>query len=80
MKETEETEASTRIIGKKSYELVRFIRSYKVQRVEYGHGRDKSEVEVKYGTTNSSEADLTVAISKLIPYALAQLIWGSYFL
>ena len=73
-KETESNKACTRLICKKSYELVRFSRSYKVRRVEYGHGRDKSEEEVKYGTTNSSEADLPVDISKLLLNALAQLI------
>ena len=35
---------------------------------------------MKYGTTNGSEADLTVDISKLLLYAIAQLIWCSYFI
>ena len=65
LKETDSNKACTREIRKKSYELVRFLRSYKVQWVEYGQGRDKSEEEVKYRTTNSSSVDLTVEISKL---------------
>ena len=80
LKETESNKACTRLICKKSYELVRFSRSYKVRRVEYGHGRDKSEEEVKYGTMNSSEADLTVDISKLLSFAVAHLILCSYFM
>ena len=80
MKETESNKACTRVIRKKLYELLQILRSYKVQQVKHGHGRDKSEEEVKYGTTNSSEADLTVEISKLLLYAIAQLIWCSYFI
>ena len=74
MKETEYNKECTPLIRKKLYELLQFLRSYEVQQVKYEHGRDKSEEEVKYGTTNSSEADITVVLSKLVAYALAQLI------
>ena len=58
-----------------------FLWSYKVQRVKFGHGCDRSEKEViKYGTTDSSKADLTVEISKLLSFAVAQLIWCSYII
>ena len=74
LKETESNKACTRLICKKLYQLFQFLRSHEIQQVKYEHGRDKSEQEVKYGTTNSSEADITVVLSKLVAYALAQLI------
>ena len=40
LKETESNKACTRLICKKSYEFSSIFRSYKVQRVECGHGRD----------------------------------------
>ena len=58
-----------------------FLWSYKVQRVKFGHGCDRSEKEaIKYGTTDNSKADLTVEISKLLSFAVAQLIWCSYII
>ena len=76
----ENNKACTRVIRKKSYELIRFLRSYKVQQIKFGHSCDRSEEEVKYGTTDSSKADLTVEISNLLLHTLAQLIWCSYFI
>ena len=46
LKEPESNKASTRVIRKKSYELVQFLRSSKVHTCEYGHGRDTSKVRV----------------------------------
>ena len=43
LKETESNKACTRLIRKKSYELVWFLRSYKVHTSEFGHGRDRSD-------------------------------------
>ena len=40
LKETESNKACTRSIRKKSYEMVDFLRSYEVQQVKCGHGRD----------------------------------------
>ena len=46
LKETEESKACTRLIRKKSYELVRFLRSYKVQRVKFFIHSDRCDVRM----------------------------------
>ena len=46
LKETEINKASTRLIRKKLYELVRFLRTDKVRASEFGHGRNRFEVGV----------------------------------
>ena len=46
LKETKNNKACTRVIRKKSYELIRFLWSSKVHTCKYGHGRDTSKVVV----------------------------------
>ena len=80
LKETESNKACTRLIRKKSYELVQFLWSSKVHTCEYGHGRDRFEVGVGNKSIRLFRTDLLIHISKLLYYALAQLIWCSYFI
>ena len=80
MKETESNKACTRLIRKKLYELVQILRSYKVQQVEVGHGRDTSKVRVDNKSIRPFKTNLLIHISKLLLYALAQLIWCSYII
>ena len=46
LKETEESKACTRLIRKKSYELVRFLWSYKVHTSEFAICSDRFKVGV----------------------------------
>ena len=80
LKEAESDKACTRLIGKKLYELVQFLRSYEVHPLKFGHGRDRFKVEVDNKPIHAFRTDLPVQSSKLVSCALAQLIWWSYFI
>ena len=77
LKETENNTVYTRVIRKKSYELVQFLWSYKVQRRIFHPFRNRFKVRVDNKTIHAFRTDLTVPSSKLVPHAheLAQLIW-----
>ena len=79
LKETESIKACTRVIRKKSYELVQFLWSYKVQRQIFHPFRDRFKVRVDNKTIHVFRTDLPVqpSTSKLLLCALAQLIWCS---
>ena len=80
LKETERTKACTRIIRKKSYELALFLQSYKEHTFEFAILSGGCKVVVDNKSIRPSRTNLLIDISKLISYALAQLIWCSYFI
>ena len=80
LKETERNKASTRIIRKKSYELVRFLWSYEVHPFEFAIHSGGCKVRVNNKTIHAFRTDLPVQSSKLVLYTSAQLIWYSYFI
>ena len=53
LKETDGNKASTRVIRKKSYELVPFLWLSKVHTCKYGHGWDTSKVRVDNKTIHA---------------------------
>ena len=79
LKEMEESKACTRLIHKKSYELFRFLRSYDVHTSEFAIylGGCKVRVDNKPIHIHAFRTNLLIDISKLLLYALAQLIWCS---
>ena len=52
LKETESNKAFTRVIRNKLYGLLKFLRSYKVQQVEFFIRSDRCEVSAEYGIAN----------------------------
>ena len=74
LKETEESKACTRLIRKKSYELVRFLRSYKVHTSKFAIHSGGCKVRVDIKLIDPFRTNLLIDIFKLLPYALAQLI------
>ena len=80
LKETEGDKACTRLIRKEYYELVQFLWSSKVHTCKYGHGRDTSKIRADNKSIHTFQTDLPLHISKLVLYALVQLIWCSYFI
>ena len=80
LKETGRNKACTRVICKKLYELVRFLWSYKVHTSEFAIYSGGCKVRVDNKTIYAFRTDLLVQSSKLVPYALVQLIWCSYFI
>ena len=80
LKETERNKASTCIIRKKLFELVRTWWSYDVHPSEFAIHSGGCKVRVDNKTIYAFRTDLPVQSSKLVSYALAQLIWCSYFI
>ena len=80
LKETESNKAFTRVIRKKSYELVRFLWSYEVHPFEFAIHSGGCKVRVNNKTIHVFRTDLLVQSSKLLLYTLVQLIWCSYFI
>ena len=80
LKETEESKAFTCLIRKKLYELVRFLRSYKVHTSKFVIHLGGCKVRVDIKLIDPFRTNLLIDTSKLILYALAQLIWCSYFI
>ena len=74
LKEMESNKACTPLIRRKLYELVRFLRSYKVQRVEFFIRSDRSDWTVNDKYIEPFRANPLLGVSKLVSYALAQLI------
>ena len=80
LKEMESNKACTRIIRKKLYKLVQFLRSYRVHTSEFAIHLGRCKVRVDNKIIHVFRTDLPVQASKLVSYALAQLIWCSYFI
>ena len=80
LKETESNKAFTRLIRKKLYELIQFLRSYKVHTSEFAIHSGGCKVRVDNKPIHAFRTDLPVQSSKLVSRALAQLIWCSYFI
>ena len=72
--------AFTRLIRKKLYELVGFLRSYKVHTSEFAIHSGGRKVRVDNKTIYAFRTDLPVHISKLLVHVSACLIWCSYFM
>ena len=80
LKETERNKVCTRVIRKKSYELVRFLSSYKVHPFKFAIHSGGCKVRVNNKTSHAFRTDLLVQSSKLLLYTLVILIWCSYFI
>ena len=78
LKETERNKVFTRLIRKKSYELVRFLRSYKVHTSKFAIHSGGCKVRVDNKPIHAFRTDLLLQSSKLVSRAFAQLIWCSY--
>ena len=77
--EKEYYEACTGLICKKLNEMVQFLQSYDLQEVKFSIHSHTCEVGVWYGIVNWFRSNPMIVTSKLTSYALAQLIWCSYF-
>jgi len=80
LKETESNKASTRIIRKKSYELIWFLWSYEVHPSEFAIRSDRGDVRIDIKSFEPFWAYPTTVSSKLSVYILVKLIWCSYFI
>ena len=79
LKETESNKALTDIGGVCIYFVVHILKSYDVHTSEFAIHSGGYKVRVDNKTVHAFRTDLPVEASKLIIYASAQLIWGSYF-